>query len=168
MTRRSLRWRFDAFASGLVVVTLGLLGAASVTPVNAGGAGALIDMGGWWKDPWCGTSAEQFVIRVWKNTGFSGESWKFCTDYPDFCNAPYGSTSSDALLCATGYDGATANDKASSFRVSAVRGGVTCEVVLRTNRNYGGAALGFAFNAPYELANMGPLSDMASSVDLEC
>ena len=146
MTRRTLRWRFAAFASGLVVATMVLVGAASVTPVNAGGSGQLIDMGGWWKDPWCGTSSEQFVIRVWKNTNFSGESWKFCTDYPDFCNAP---------------------DKASSFRVSAVRGGVTCEVQVYENKNYGGASW-FAFN-PGEQADLRPWpNDAFSSIRRTC
>lgn len=160
------RWRLAAVLSGTVLVSLLLVGAASVN-VWAGGSGMLIDMGGWWKDPACGTAQEKFVARLWKDANFSGESWKFCSDYSDFCWAPYGSTSSDALACQTGIDGATANDKVSSWRVSAVRGGITCEVEIRENRNFGGATLGFAFD-PAEQASMGPVQDLASSIRRVC
>lgn len=138
--RRSLRWRISALASGLVVATLALLGAAAITPVNAGGTGSMIDMGAYWKDPACGTAQQAFVVRIWADTGMTGESWKFCSDLKDFCWAPYGSQSSDALLCDTiGASGDTADDRSSSLRVSAVGGGAACAVAIYEGKNYTGA-----------------------------
>ena len=166
MTRRTLRWRIGAVLSTLIVAT-GLL-VSGATTVSGAGVGTFVDMGGWWKDPACGTSAQTFVARLWKDTNMTGESWKFCSDLKDFCWAPHGADSSAATLCdSIGADGTTANDYASSLRISAVSGGATCAVAIYENKLYGGARVKY-WDA-VDVNNLAPWpADALSSIRREC
>ena len=136
--RRTLRHRLAAVVSGTILATLLLV--AGGAQVSAGGPGTFIDMGSYWKDPVCGSGNELFVARIWENINYTGESWKFCSNYSDFCWVPHGQSSSDAALCANGYDAGTANDYGSSIKISSIGGGALCSVRLYEHRNYGGAA----------------------------
>lgn len=136
--RRTLRHRLAAVLSGTILATLLLV--AGGASVSAGGPGTFIDMGSYWKDPVCGSGNELFVARIWKDVGYSGESWKFCSNQDDLCSVPHGEDSSAALLCRNGYDGSTANDYGSSVKISSIGGGALCSLRLYEGRFYGGAA----------------------------
>lgn len=164
--RRTLRHRLAAVISGTVLATLLLV--AGGANVGAAGPGTFIDMGSYWKDPVCGSGNELFVARIWKDAGYSGESWKFCSNWSDLCWVPHGQDSSSALLCANGYDGSTANDYASSIKISSIGGGSTCSLRLYDNRNYGGAQ--WVQWDPINDPNLGPTwpNDVWSSIKRVC
>lgn len=167
MTRRHFRHRLAAFLSGALLATL--LFVAGGAQVSAGGPGTMIDMpGNWWKDPVCGSGNELFVARIWKDAGYSGESWKFCSNYSDLCWTPHGQDSSSALLCANGADGTTANDYASSIKISSIGGGSDCSLRWYDNRDYGGAQ--WTQWDPINDSNLGPVwpNDVWSSVRRVC
>lgn len=136
MKLKPYRWRIASVFFALVIATTAFVGGGSV--VLAQGPGTMIAVSGGWRDPACGTENAIFDVRLFKDVGYEGTMWRFCSNYSDFCNSPYGSDSSDALLCANGYDGQTANDYASSAKFVAIYGGPSCYVELRENRNYQG------------------------------
>ena len=137
MTRRTLRHRLAAVFSGTILATMMLVAGGATT--HAAGPGTFIDMGGYWKDPACGTDAMLFKARVWKDIDYQGESWVFCSNWSDLCFIPHGQDSSAALLCAQGFDGTTANDYGSSIKISAIHGGASCSLRLYDDRFYNGA-----------------------------
>lgn len=164
MTRRWF-WRLSLVGTSIALATLALVaGGASL----AVGPGSMVWTGSYWKDPVCGSGNELFVARIWKNSGYSGESWKFCSNYSDLCWAPHGQDSSDAVLCAQGFDGDTANDYASSVKISSIGGGSTCSLRFYDNRNYGGAQ--WVQWDPINDSNLGPTwpNDVWSSVRRVC
>lgn len=163
MTR--LRWRISAVASGFVLATLLLVGGGA--SVSAG-PGTMIWTGSYWKDPVCGSGNELFVARIWTNANYTGTSWKFCSAYSDLCYVSHGQDSSDALLCSQGYDAGTANDYASSIKISSIGGGASCSLRWYDNRNYGGAQ--WVQWDPINDSNLGPTwpNDVWSSVRRVC
>lgn len=137
------RWRVSAallsMALALVVGT-GLVVQARVVPMA--GPGTFDQIGDQhWRDPNCGPDAP-FVVRLFANTNYGYPRWDVCSAWTDFCDLPFGNDSAPALACrAFGIDGTTANDRVSSLRVMAVRGGDLCRVVISVNPNHTGWSL---------------------------
>jgi len=139
--RRTLRWRIAATVSALVLATGMLVVAAPIT--LAEGPGTMEWTGTIWRDPDCGSEAQQFDVRLFRDTNYGGTTWKFCTASANLCWNPHGSSSSDALLCGAGFDGGTVNDYPSSLKVKAVGGGTSCRVRLYVDPGYEGASLSY-------------------------
>lgn len=166
-----LRWRISAIASGLVLLTLSLFVGAAVTDhdiaTQSAGPGTFIWTGSYYKDPVCGSGSESFVMRLLQHNNYGGDSWKICSSQPDFCWVPHGQSSSDATLCAAGYDADTANDYGSSLKVSSIAGGDLCSLRIYENRNYGGVA--YTTWDPVNDPSVGvPFNDVFSSIRRVC
>ena len=162
MTLRRFKWR--AFTMAWVIVLAAL--PITYTTTQAIGSYSLTWTGSYWKDANCGTAGERFEVRLFKDADYSGTQWRLCSDIPNFCYLPYGSGSSDALLCINGFDGATANDYASSFKLLSIEGGSTCRVKLFEDANYQGGAI-VEFD-PVNRTSLFPYNDAISSVKRVC
>lgn len=161
---RRFKWR--AFTMAWVLVLAALPVTYSTT--QAIGSYSLTWTGSYWKDANCGQAGERFEVRLFKDADYQGTQWRLCSDIPNFCYLPYGSGSSDALLCINGFDGATANDYPSSIKVISIEGGSTCRVQLRDDASYAGAA--WTQWDPMNDANLGPVwpNDVWSSIRRLC
>lgn len=137
MTR--FRWRIAAIVSALVLIGPAIVW--NTHPTLAVGPGQMTWTGSIWRDPACGTPAATFDVRLFRHIDQGGTTWRLCSNYSDWCWAPYGNDSSDALACSLGLPNDTLNDKVSSLRVVSVLGGDSCRVRLHEHANYGGAAL---------------------------
>jgi hypothetical protein len=138
MIRRA-RWRISALLSALVIATAILVQAA---PTMAVGTGSMTWTGSRWEDAACDSASEQFDVRMWRDTNYSGTQWRVCIAHASFCDSPYGNDSAPAALCRNGgFDGETMNDYPSSVKVIAVNGGASCRVRIHVHADYGGTAL---------------------------
>ena len=116
----------------------------------------------YWKDPVCGTSAQLFQVRMFRDNDYGGTQWRFCSNRDDLCTAPYGADSAAAGLCYLGVDGDTANDYPSSWKVTVVNGGPNCAVKVFDNQGYTG--FGLTYYDPVNVSALGVLGDEASSI----
>lgn len=161
---RRFRWRAVTMAWVLALVALPVTYGAT----QAIGSYSLTWTGTYWKDANCDTSGELFDLSLYKDASYGGTRWRLCSDIPNFCYLPYGSGSSDALLCLNGYDGATANDYASSFKLASISGAncASPRVVLKENAGYAGG--GLVEWDPVNRTSMFPYNDAVSSVRRVC
>lgn len=162
MTLRRFKWRAFTMAWVLVLAALPI----TYTTTQAIGSYSLTWTGSYWKDANCGQAGERFEVRPFKDADYQGTQWRLCSDIPSFCYLPYGSGSSDALLCINGFDGATANDYASSFKLLSIEGGSTCRVQMKEHASYGGG--GLVEWDPVNRTSMFPYNDAVSSVRRVC
>lgn len=136
------------------------------TTTQAIGSYSLTWTGSYWKDANCGQAGERFEVRLFKDADYQGTQWRLCSDVPNFCYLPYGSGSSDALLCINGFDGATANDYPSSIKIISIGGGSTCRVKLFEHAGYQGGAI--VEYDPVNRPSLFPYNDAISSVKRVC
>ena len=160
MTR--FKWRVLTMAWALALVALPV----TVTQTQAIGTYTMTWTGSYWKDPNCGGTAEKFELRLFKDANYAGTQWRVCSDIPNLCYTPYGSGGSDALLCINGYDGDTANDYASSYKVISIEGDSSCRVQLKEHANYAGG--GLVEWDPVNRTSAFPYNDAISSVRRVC
>lgn len=162
---RSFRWRISALLSALVMAT-GML-AVSAPAAVAAGAGQMEWTGSRWEDAVCDTAGEQFDLRLYRDASYGGTQWRMCASHPNLCWNPYGADSPSAALCLNaGYDGDTANDYPSCFKLVSIAGGSMCRVLMMRHANYGGG--GLVEWDPVNRTSMFPYNDAVSSVKRDC
>lgn len=138
MTR--YRWRLALVLITALSMSTGLLITGSAT--IAAGPGTFDKIGDQhWRDPNCGPDSP-FNVRLFADTSYGYPRWDVCSGWTDLCNIPLGADSAAAILCRSfGIDDSTANDRVSSIRVMAVRGGASCRVVISVDPSHQGWSL---------------------------
>lgn len=165
MTR--YRWRIRAVTALLVslVMATGML--AQTVSVSAAGQGQMEWTGSRWEDPVCDTANELYDVRAFRDANYGGTQWRFCGSKPNLCWSPYGNDSLSSQLCVNGgYDGDTANDFISSYKVISINGGSSCRIQLKEHAQYGGG--GLVEWDPVERTSAFPYNDAISSVRRVC
>lgn len=164
MTRHLRIWRVPALLLALIVATLAPIAGA---PAVAAGQGQMEWTGSRWEDPACDTANELFDVRTFRHADFGGTEWRFCGSKQNLCWSPYGNDSPSAALCLNaGFDGDTANDFISSYKVISIAGGSSCRVQLKEHAQYGGG--GLVEWDPVNRASAFPYNDAISSVRRVC
>jgi hypothetical protein len=159
------RWRLALVLLTALTLSTGLVITAGATV--AAGPGTFDKIGDQhWRDPNCGSDSP-FNVRLFADVDYGYPRWDMCSAWTDFCHVPLGADSAAALLCRSfGIDDSTANDRVSSVRVMAVRGGESCRVVISVNPNHTGG--GWTIYDPRDIPNAFPYADTLSSIRREC
>lgn len=156
-------WRVPALLLAVMLATLAPVSA----PTIAAGSGMMDWTGTRWEDPVCDTANEQFDLRLFRHADYGGTEWRMCGAHQNLCWNPYGIDSPAGALCLNaGYDGETANDYASSFKLLSISGGSTCRVQMKEHASYGGG--GLVEWDPVNRTSMFPYNDAVSSVRRVC
>ena len=158
------RWRLSALLVSLIVAT-GIV--AQAGSVVAAGTGTMEWTGSRWEDPVCDTANEQYDLRTFRDASFGGTEWRYCGSKGNLCWSPYGIDSPAGALCLNaGYDGETANDYISSYKLISIAGGSSCRVQLKEHAQYTGG--GLVEWDPVNRTSAFPYNDQISSVRRVC